>query len=82
MRIKHRQFTKKEDNKHYDIGYIAQEMEKIDPNFVIKREKTEQAEERYYMNELPIIATISKAMQEQQKQIEKLTKRIEELEAK
>lgn len=82
MRIKHRQFTMKEDNKHYDIGYIAQEMKQIDPNFVIKREKTEQLEERYYMNELPIIATISKAIQEQQEQIEKLTKKIEELEAK
>lgn len=78
MKIKHRQFMMKEDNKHYDIGYIAQEMEQIDPNFVIKREKTE----RYYMNELPIIATITKAMQEQQEQIKKLTKRIEELEAK
>lgn len=80
MKIKHKQFDKKDDKKHYDIGYIAQDMEKIDPNFVLKREKTEYEEERYYINELPIIATLSKAIQEQQKTIEELTKRIEVLE--
>ena len=47
-------------------------MEKIDPNFVFIKPKTEQLEERYYINELPIIATLSKAIQEQQEQIEDL----------
>ena len=36
-------------------------------------------EERYYINELPIIATLTKAIQEQQKQIEELKKEIEKL---
>lgn len=70
--IKHRQFNMKQDDVHYDIGYIAQEMEQIDPNFVSKREKTDKLDERYYMNLLPILATATKAIQEQQEQIEQL----------
>lgn len=88
-KIKHKEFDKKDDGKHYNIGYIAQDMEKIDPNFVIVRPKTEKTEERYYINELPIIATSTKAIQEQQEQIEQqnnliqsLVERIEKLEAK
>ena len=81
-KIKHKEFEKKNDGKHYNIGYIAQEMEEIDPNFVIIRPKTETADERYYINELPIIATISKALQEQQEIIEKQQKIIEELQIK
>ena len=80
--IKHRQFDKKDDGKHYNIGYIAQEMEEIDKNFVFKRAKTEQTEERYYINELPIIATLSKAIQEQQEMIEQLQEKIKEMEDK
>lgn len=97
-KIKHKEFDKKDDGKHYNIGYIAQDMEKIDPNFVIKRpaDKERKIKERYYINELPIVATLSKAIQEQQDQIEQLKKndgerdnliktlmeRIEKLEAK
>lgn len=77
--IKHKQFEMKEDNKHYDIGYIAQEMEKIDSNFVLKREKTENTEERYYINEIPILATATKAIQEQQEIIETLKTQVKEL---
>jgi len=83
-KIKHKEFVKKDDGKHYSIGYIAQDMEKIDPNFVIKRpaDKKRKIEERYYINELPIIATLSKAIQEQQEQINKLQSKIEKLEAR
>lgn len=81
-KFQHKQFDKKDDGKHYNIGYIAQDMEQIDPNFVIKREKTENLEDRYYINELPIIATLSKAVQEQQNQIEELKIKIEEMEDK
>lgn len=79
--IKHKQFNKKDDEKHYNIGYIAQDIEKIDPNFVIKRpaDPKRKIEERYYINELPIIATLSKAIQEQQEQIEELKKQIKKL---
>lgn len=81
-KIQHKQFDKKDDGKHYNIGYIAQDMEEIDPNFIIKREKTDTLEERYYINELPIIATLSKAIQEQQQQIEELKLKIKEMEEK
>lgn len=74
--ITHRQFDMKKDNKHYKIGYIAQELETIEPNFILKREKTAEVEERYYINELPIISTITKAIQEQQEQIEDLKKQV------
>lgn len=78
-KIKHKEFDKKDDGKHYKIGYIAQDMEQIDPNFVMKRPADENIEERYYINELPIIATLTKAIQEQQEQIEELKKEIEKL---
>jgi hypothetical protein len=78
-KIKHKEFDKKDDNKHYKIGYIAQEMEEIDPNFVLIRPKTEKYEEQYYINELPIIATLTKAIQEQQEQIEEMKKEISKL---
>lgn len=81
-KIQHKEFDKKDDGKHYKIGYIAQDMEQIDPNFVIKREKTDTLEERYYINELPVLATLSKAIQEQQQQIDELKCKIRELEEK
>ena len=70
--IKHRQFEMKKDGTHYDIGYVAQELEKIDKNFVLIRKKDNKENERYYINELPILATATKAIQEQQDLIEKL----------
>lgn len=75
-KIQHKQFDKKDDGKHYNIGYIAQDMEEIDSNFIIKREKTDTLEERYYINELPIIATLSKAIQELSQQVESLQNEI------
>ena len=79
-KIQHKEFDKKDDGKHYKIGYIAQDMEQIDPNFVMKRSADENIEERYYINELPIIATLTKAVQEQQEIIEQMQKRRNEME--
>lgn len=83
-KIHHKEFDKKDDNTHYKIGYIAQEMEQIDKNFVIKKQanKEKGIEERYYINQLPILATATKAIQEQQEMIEKLENRIKEMEDK
>lgn len=78
-KFQHKQFDKKDDGKHYNIGYIAQDMEQIDPNFVIKREKTENLEDRYYINELPIIATLSKAIQELSQQVKALQNEVKVL---
>jgi len=72
--IKHREFDWKKDNKHIETGYIAQELEKIDENFVIKQNDT------YYVNILPVLATATKAIQEQQQEIIELQERIEKLE--
>lgn len=76
-------FDWKEDNSHVDYGFIAQELEEIDENYVLKQEiknkKEEVTDYKYYVNELPIIATLTKAIQEQQAQIEELQKEIQEL---
>lgn len=77
LKIEHKQFTKTTDNQHYDIGYIAQDIEKVDKNFVLIDEKSE--DKKYYINELPIIATLTKAMQEQQEQINELKNEISKL---
>ena len=57
--------------------------EEIDENYVLKQEiknkKEEVTDYKYYVNELPIIATLTKAIQEQQAQIEELQKEIKEL---
>lgn len=78
-KIQHRQFNKKTDDKHYNIGYIAQELEEIDPNFVLISPKTARNDEMYYVNELPIIATLSKAIQEQQEEMESMKETINNL---
>ena len=75
--IQHRQFDWKENGKHEKIGFIAQELEKINPCLinVIK----ENDEKTYLLNEKAILATVTKAIQEQQKEIEDLKKEIEKL---
>lgn len=82
--IKVKSFDWKDKNKkHVEAGFIAQEVEKIDENFVIKAEvenkDNETIDYQYYINVLPIVATLTKAMQEQQKIIEDLQKEIKEL---
>lgn len=80
-KIHHKEFDKKDDNTHYKIGYIAQEMEQIDKNFVVKKQanKEKRIEERYYINQLPILATVTKAIQELHAQIGNMQKEIENL---
>ena len=77
-KIHHKEFDKKDDNTHYKIGYIAQEMEQIDKNFVVKKQanKEKRIEERYYINQLPILATVTKAIQELHAQIGNMQKEI------
>ncbi len=66
--IKHRQFTWKKDNIHEDIGYIAQELEEINPNYVHKNAQYDEdgniIDYTYQVNLLPILATATKAIQE------------------
>jgi hypothetical protein len=82
-KIKVRSFDWKKDDSHVSYGFIAQELEEIDECYVLKQEikndKGEITDYKYYQNEFPIIATLTKAIQEQQAQIEELQKEIKEL---
>lgn len=84
--INHKEFDWKSNNEHENIGYIAQELEKIDKNYVVKDKvfdsKEKEVEYMYQVRLLPLLATTTKAIQEQQETIENLLKRIERLEEK
>ena len=75
-KIKHYSFDWKENNKHINNGYIAQELEKIDKDLVIKN-KDEKA--LYQIDILNLLSLTTKAIQEQQEQIENLQKQVSEL---
>lgn len=68
MQIQHRSFDWKENGEHQKNGYIAQELEQIDKEFVIVNE------DKYSINLLNLLSTVTKAMQEQQEQMERLKK--------
>ena len=73
--IKHREFDWKANSEHQEIGYIAQEMQEIDPTFVrVAKIKTKDGEERedWQINTLSVLASVTKAMQEQDEEIENL----------
>lgn len=77
MKIKHRQYDWKSNGKHEYVGYIAQELEKINPGLVNKIKEDDG--ETYLLNEKALIAMATKAIQEQQQQIEELKKEINKL---
>lgn len=77
MKIKHRQYDWKSNGKHEYVGYIAQELEKISPGLVNKIK--EEDGETYLLNEKALIAMATKAIQEQQQQIEELKKEINKM---
>lgn len=68
---------------HIKTGFIAQQLEEIDEDYVLKKpeynENKEIKDYRYYINELPILATLVKGFQEQQQMIENLNNTIEEM---
>lgn len=82
-KMKVKSFDWKKDDSHVSYGFIAQELEEIDKCYVLKQEvkndKGEITDYKYYQNEFPIIATLTKAIQEQQSQIEELQKEIKKL---
>lgn len=74
-KINHYEFDWKENGNHQDIGYIAQEMEKVDKSYVHRtRFKKEDGieEESWQINTLGVLATATKAIQEQQEEIKQL----------
>ena len=69
------QFDWKDTNKHQDIGFIAQEMNEIDENYVHYSKSVNEdgsEKENWQINTLSVLATTVKAIQEQQEQIEEL----------
>lgn len=82
-KFKIKSFNWKKDNSHVKTGFIAQQLEEIDEDYVLKKpeynENKEIKDYRYYINELPILATLVKGFQEQQQMIENLNNTIEEM---
>lgn len=90
LSIGHKEFTLKRNGRHMDIGYIAQELEEINPNLVFAPEE----EQPYYtVNTFYLTSLITKAIQElhhgQEKTVTELRQenarlagRIERLEAR
>ena len=76
--IKHRQFDWKRNNVHEDIGYVAQELQEINPRFVFEVKQNEN-ESNLQVSEKNIIPFLSKAIQEQQEQIENQSQIIQDL---
>ncbi len=82
-KFKIKSFDWKKDDSHIKTGFIAQQLEEIDEDYVLKKpeynEKKEIKDYRYYINELPILATLVKGFQEQQQVIKSLNNTIEEM---
>lgn len=79
LALKPVEYDRKSDNKH-EYGLIAEEVQKVDPNLVIFEADGKTPRSVKYEQ---FITTLSvKAIQEQQKQIDTLTARLNELENK
>lgn len=87
-KIEHKSFTKykeldkKEVQDNYKIGYIANQLQEIDPQLVFGVEQGEKIEPVLNINQSVLIPYITKAIQELSEENESLKKRISELENK
>ena len=88
--IKHRSFRMKTTGIEYDIGYVAQELEELDPQLVliVPNNRTENDEAvftgdyRYQVDERKLIPYLSRAIQQLSEKVEELEARIAELEGR
>lgn len=80
MQWKHRRFDWKRDGSHVDCGYIAQEMEQINPAYVLKIPQ-QDGRELYQMDERYLIPVMSKAIQELAQEVAHQRRQIEALQA-
>lgn len=76
-KLNHVQYDWKLTKEHEEIGYIAQELEKIDKNYVVKIPNPQHDDVKYTVRELSILATATKAIQELNEKVEKQDKTIE-----
>ena len=83
LQIRHRKFDWKSDNTHVDIGYIAQELEKINPRMVFKPEDKDGVYtiDTFYMESL-ITKSIQEMYSELKSENEQLKKEIKLLKQK
>ena len=73
-KMKHRSYVWNDTDKEVSLGYIAQELEEIDPEFV------SEYDGKLGIDTMRIVATATKAIQELSEKVNKLERRIEELE--
>lgn len=73
--LNHVEFDWKLTKEHEEIGYIAQELEKIDKNYVLKM-PTQNDDVKYTVRTLSLLATTTKAVQELNEKVEKQGKLI------
>lgn len=86
--IVHRSFDMISTGRHYRVGYIAQELEKLDENFVLKVPESRDVDGEwvftgdynYQIDDRGLIPYLSKAIQELSGKVRMLEARIEELE--
>ena len=72
-------FDWKQENKHWDVGYIATEMYDIDPNLVMIPDLEEDKEKYWNVNDFYISGLQTKAIQELSKQNKQLKSQIKNL---
>jgi hypothetical protein len=85
LKVSRYEYIKNNPSKIQSIGFIAQEVEPLFPEVVSKQETNDpnaEIKDQYGMDYAGMSVIAIKAIQEQQKIIEQLTKRIEELEQK
>lgn len=82
LAINHREFKWKDSDKKVSLGYIAQELEEIEDEFVIKIKQAEdqEFEELYQIDPSIMIPYLSKSIQELKQIIDKQGERIKQLE--
>ncbi len=76
-KIPHHSFTMKDSGEEVECGYVAQELEQINPEFVLKVEQPDGSES-YQVRAQAIIPVLTKAIQEMCTRIEKLEQKIKE----
>lgn len=81
-KIEHRSFTWKTTKEHEKIGYIAQQLEKVDDSLVVKVKQPENSEidELYQVNVNSVLALATKAIQELSEENKKLKDKLDDLE--
>lgn len=77
-KIKHREYDRTDTAEHNKLGYVAQELQKIDDGFVFGVKQSDDSE-ILNINPSKIIPYLTKAIQEQQDMIEKLQDEVQNL---